>query len=692
MKKLPLYFILFTFCLWLNILMPTSVTAQYKDTPVSFNESGQAKGYLRIKFAPNAIGKVQAKSFNVNQPATLGIAAFDAVVQQFHGINLKRVFPAGTKHEHKLSKHGLDRWYQIEVDKHLNPQDVAKAFAKVGEVQHSEPILQKNLIDADKKFKAISLDELERVSQSSSVVTMDDPLLENQWHYFNDGTNDRRIDASIQLNKAWEEVTGNSNIIVSIHDEGIDVNHEDLRDNIWINEAELNGTEGVDDDGNGYIDDIYGFSFANNSGSISPQEHGTHVAGTVAAVNNNGIGVAGVAGGSGNGDGVKLMSCQILGGTQFDVAPSYVYAANNGALISQNSWGYTISDTYEQAVLDAIDYFIAEAGDYEGSPMKGGIVIFATGNSNVNERRYPGYYENVVGVSATGPTKRKASYSNFGEYVDVSAPGGDQGFRTEDGVLSTLPDNKYGYFQGTSMACPHVSGIAALVIAKMGGENFTPDVLRSQLIFSSSSLDDDNPNYIGLLGSGLIDASLAIKENAGNAPDKVVDFNVAAITNNYVRLNWITPNDLDDGKVSKYQILFSEGDFDEETALSEILFSSLESGDVVEYELTNLKSNTQYNLVIKAFDRWGNISETSEVFGFTTNNGPELTYPKTDNAWDYAVNMFGDASIHTVVEDSFIIGNNNEALLTWEIEKRQKGYYARTWSTPSLGKTIIQRR
>ena len=148
---------------------------------------------------------------------------------------------------------------------------------------------------------------------ANSSLPMNDPLLQDQWHYQNDGTLAySKKGADINLFKALEITHGSPNVIVAIVDGGIDINHEDLAANIWINTAEKNGTSGKDDDGNGYKDDVYGWNFVDNSATIVPHSHGTHVAGTVAAVNNNGKGVCGVAGGSGHGDGVRLMSCQIF--------------------------------------------------------------------------------------------------------------------------------------------------------------------------------------------------------------------------------------------------------------------------------------------------------------------------------------------------------------------------------------------
>ncbi|WP_281615758.1 S8 family serine peptidase [Flammeovirga sp. SubArs3] len=694
MKKLSLFSLLLLFCLMMG-LHPNLQAQQRINNNYSFNTKGEAKGVVRIKFRPQSIPKIeqQVSVQQLGQPTKLGLAAFDVVSTQVNAHDLKRVFPYHPKFEDKLVKHGLHLWYQIEVDPQADIHQVLSAYNSVAEVDISEAILEKKLIGGEAGTYVLSNDEITNITaKSTSIQSFDDPLLADQWHYFNDGTNGKLATAGIYLDKAWEEVTGTSNVIVSIHDEGIDVKHEDLVNNMWINEAELNGTPGVDDDGNGYIDDVYGFNFATNSGVIDPQTHGTHVAGTVAATNNNGIGVAGVAGGSGNNDGIRLMSCQILGGqSAADIAQSYVYAANNGAVISQNSWGYRNIDSYEQSVLDAIDYFIEEAGDYEGSPMKGGIVIFASGNSNVDAKMYPGYYDKVLAVSSTGSERKKASYSNFGSWVDISAPGGDQNtYGNSHGVLSTLPSDNYGYLQGTSMACPHVSGVAALIVSKMGGEDFTPDILWNQLIYSVQSLEDDNPDYLGKMGTGLIDASIAIKENSGIAPNKVTDIALYAISNDFAKLQWTTPTDEDDTKPSKYLIQVSEGAFDDATAQRLFAFTSLEAGEVMNYMLEDLKSETTYSIVITVYDRWGNASEASEIFSLTTNNGPSLDYPKVDFEWQNAIEMSGNINDGETVETDFVISNTNDALLYWDIQKRQKAFSVKTWSAISFDKKVVK--
>ncbi|WP_281613159.1 S8 family serine peptidase [Flammeovirga sp. SubArs3] len=685
MRKLSLSLLLLICCIFSPILQGTTY-AQQRPTPVSFNADGNAMGVIHIKFAPSTASHLQLSNAKAIATAQLGIATFDAVVKQFQGHDLKRLFPYDPKFEHKLQKHGLHLWYELSYDLNSDPLTVCQTIGNLAEVEISEPILAKRLIGGESGVRRLTKAEIEAFSTTENAATMNDPLLSNQWHYDNDGSAGKREDASINLAEAWAQVTGNKEVIVSIHDAGIDVQHEDLINNMWINEAELNGTDGVDDDGNGYIDDVYGFNFSNNSGAIDPMVHGTHVAGTVAATTNNGIGVAGVAGGSGNNDGVRLMACQILsdnGGNE--IANSYVYAANNGAVISQNSWGYIAPGNYEQSVLDAIDYFIAEAGDYEGSPMRGGIVIFAAGNDGVDNKYYPGYYESCLTVASSNGLRERSSYSNFGEWVDLTAPGGDTRLGTSHGVLSTLPDNEYGYLQGTSMACPHVSGVAALVVSRLGNETFSQDVLRNQLLFGTHSMDESAPNYIGKLGTGLIDAALAIKENDGIAPEVVQDIEVLAKSSDFVDLQWTVPSDEDDDQPSKFMISYSAGTFNEETAKSVFVFSKLEAGAKFDYRLENLSAETNYEIAIKGFDRWGNASAYSEVISVGTNLGPQMSYPMVDNAWSYSVEINADAAEKSVWESSFTLGNTNEALLEWSLETRQKSYTIKNWATPSLG-------
>ncbi|AZQ64084.1 choice-of-anchor D domain-containing protein [Flammeovirga pectinis] len=664
----------FLMCLFFGVL---NASESYAQTPITFSK-GVAQGVIRVKFKEATDARLQIAPMN-GGVATLGIASFDATAHQYGAENMKRVFPYNAKFEHKLRKHDLHLWYQMDVQSNVSLDAVVQSFSSLPDVELAETIKEKQLIEPDAKFEPISKDQIQTLSDNMPV---NDPLLQKQWHYNNDGSNTWTKGADVNLFKAWETTMGSNRVIVSIHDEGIDVNHEDLKNNIWVNEAELNGVEGEDSDGNGYIDDIYGWNFSSASGNIAAQSHGTHVGGTVSAVNNNGIGVAGVAGGDGTNQGALLMSCQILGGPLIDITNSYIYAANNGAVISQNSWGYTTEGYFDQAVLDAIDYFIAEAGDYEGAPMKGGIVIFASGNSNLDGKWYPGYYENCFTVASTGPNDTKADYSNYGDWIELSAPGGETTTGQINGVLSTLPGNDYGFFQGTSMACPHVSGIAALVLSHLGGETMTPSKLKAQLLNGVVSIDDLNPNYIGQLGTGRIDASFALKENEGLIPDDVTLFEVAYAGVDHIALKWITPSDEDDGQASTFEIYYNEGVFDLASATKVVVNSASGLGEWNEYRLNELAAETEYSFAILAKDRWGNESALSSSIVGATNLGPKLTFSKS------SLSITADLVTSTTASDEIIFLNEEEGKLIYSLEARYKNHYPKNYATLSAGALV----
>ncbi len=348
------------------------------------------------------------------------------------------------------------------------------------------------------------------------------------------------------------------------------------------------------------------------------------MAGTIAAINNNGIGVSGVAGGDGSGNGVKIMSLQILGGAAIE--KSFVYAADNGAVISQNSWGYSYPGSVEESVLDAIDYFIAEAGDFEGSPMKGGIVIFAAGNSNYDADWYPGYYESAFAVASIGPEWKKASYSNYGTWIELSAPGGATEYGAKNGVLSTIPNDQYAYLEGTSMACPHVSGIAALALVNSPAQ-ITNTELWNKLQTGVVDITAFNPGYEGLLGSGAIDAALAIKNDLGKIPATISDLTVTGIAQEFATLSWKVPADEDDGAPVSFTLYYHTAPINSAnlTAASRHIIKNTQSaGSDVAFEVNDLLGLTTYYFAITSTDRWGNVSELSEVISETTNEGPSI--------------------------------------------------------------------
>ena len=270
---------------------------------------------------------------------------------------------------------------------------------------------------------------------------------------------------------------------------------------MWVNEDEIWKSH-EDNDGNGYAGDVHGYNFVRKHGVISTDDlydtgHGSHVAGVIAAVNNNGVGISSIAGGNASQPGVKIMSCQIFSGmyagTVLEEVRAIKYAADNGAVILQCSWGYISGaanpfewspqystdeewEYYNVLERKALDYFIHNAGSPDGV-IEGGLAIFAGGNEAAPAASYPGAYPDFVAVAATAGDFTPAVYSNYGPGTTISAPGGDQDYYWDyvdenhrlgeiGCVLSTLPfhvsETGYGYMEGTSMACPHVSGVAAL--------------------------------------------------------------------------------------------------------------------------------------------------------------------------------------------------------------------------------------
>ena len=306
--------------------------------------------------------------------------------------------------------------------------------------------------------------------------------------------------ADVNVEQAWELSSGDPSIIVAVLDEGVDYTHPDLKDAMWVNEDEIWRSR-EDNDGNGYAGDVYGYNFSLGTPIISTDDvndsgHGCHVAGVIAATNNNGLGISSIAGGDGSNPGVRIMSCQIFsgvkGGTVLDEVRAIKYAADNGATVLQCSWGYTsgAANAYDWQPMyssdeawmadnalerKALDYFIHNAGSPDGV-VEGGIAVFAGGNESAPAAGYPGAYGDFVSVAATAADWTPAVYTNYGPGTTISAPGGDQDYYWNYGegsergtlgcVLSTLPltvsPSGYGYMEGTSMACPHVSGVVAL--------------------------------------------------------------------------------------------------------------------------------------------------------------------------------------------------------------------------------------
>lgn len=594
------------------------------------------QGVFRIKVSEELAQQLEHArvSRNANNVVLTGITSIDAASIKHKVSGIKRVFRDAGKFEAKHRKYGLHRWYEIEMDKAGSVLSAIASFQSIEHIEKAEPVYKKSIVGSDRKdFGPVRVDEKQLHAPATLPGPSNDPLLANQWHYNNTGQAGGTVGSDISLFQAWGLETGSSEVIVAVTDGGIQVDHPDLDKNVWVNIDEIPNND-LDDDNNGYVDDINGYGFGDNTGDIAPDDHGTHTAGTIAAITNNGVGVAGVAGGSGSGDGVKVMSCAAFGAVGTGgFAETYIYGADNGAVISQNSWGYTNPNVFEQAVLDAIDYFIAEAGtDEDGNqvgPMRGGIVIFAAGNSDSDAAYYPGFYDVTLAVSGLTNQDKKGWYSNYGTWVDIAAPGGETFVNNDPhGVLSTVSGGQYAYFQGTSMACPHVSGVAALIISKYGGTGFTPEMLRGRLISTVDNIDAADPAFVGKLGAGRVNAFAALQEDDGDAPETITNLAATDVTITSVTLTWTSPADAGNGSASVYDIRYStspitEGNFSSATPVPNPP-APQPAGTPEEFTVTGLQGGTTYYFAIKSADFFGNFSEVSNVVEQATAQPPVI--------------------------------------------------------------------
>ena len=434
---------------------------------------------------------------------------------------VEKLFP---KTDDELSrKHGLHRWYMVSFPENDSVERVAGGMAKLNVVKG----IQFNT-EYERKFGSeapIAWKPFAGRGYGEFNLPFDDPMLVDQWHYINNKdmsvAETSRTGADINVKNAWGLTGGDPRIIVAVCDEGVKYTHPDLAANMWVNKNEVPGN-GIDDDNNGYVDDIHGWNFLstekypkeiswNEPGDVS---HGTHVAGTVAAVNNNGIGISGVAGGTGKGDGCRIMSCQVFSGSSSATvvarARAYHYAAQMGASVLQCSYGqeggYMTSDnTFENTYsveFKALQFFREFGNQLNGSPVNKNIIVFAAGNDGTPMSGYPAAHKEFISVTAFGPDYLPTNYTNYGPGSNIAAPGGDVSINMSTTseraqILSTTAvesenyDSNYGWMQGTSMACPHVSGVVALGLsyALKLGKTFDYDEFISILYSSVNDID-----------------------------------------------------------------------------------------------------------------------------------------------------------------------------------------------------------
>lgn len=646
-----------------------------------------SEGVVRVKLQREVAARIsQAPLPMSNGVVTTGIKPLDRANSQAKAVSIKRCIPYSPKYEARHKAAGLDLWYEIKFDPTaITTASARNLYKSVPGIQLVEEIRPMKLI-GDGPARVVDMPKAAPKAEGSQFFN--DPMLSQQWHYNNDGSLTGSMPgADINANAAWAIETGKKDVLVAIIDGAFQTDHPDLKDNVWVNEAELNGEPGVDDDGNGYVDDVYGWNFVCDSNDIYPHQHGTHVAGTVGATNNNGIGVSGVAGGSDGHGGVTMMVCQVFdsrSSLNADFGSALVYAADMGASIAQCSWGWDQSGYYEQFVLDCIDYFTANGG---GDKMLGGLCIFANGNTGTTGTFYPSAYEPCVAVAAMDPMLNPASYSSNGTFCDVTAPGGNTDYGPAYGVLSTLPNGQYGTMDGTSMACPHVSGIAALVLSKYGNPNFPNSTLRDQLVSSVNDFYTRNPEVEGLFGSGYIDAYKALQMGSDEAPDAVAGYTLTPSQDN-VLIEWTIP-DADVKSVDHHNIYYSTQPFttiEGATDLKQVSVDTkfMTSGDAMQYTLEGLQPVTTYYIAIQAVSRYGYKSALSEVKSFTTNEGPKVDFSKT------ALTLNVDAAQGGVGKDEFSINNTGKGILEYSLSANTVSVPMSTMANnaPSPGRVV----
>ncbi len=607
MRKI-LFFLSAAFC-------AAAVSCTNEPLPEAKQEENTAEevfvqGEIVVKFSDDMVGLIEADL--VSGGVVTKSSELNDISQSLGVKSMRRMFPHAGEFEERTRAEGLHKWYVVEYDPSVVRTKASDDFASIPGVELVEPVF---------KIK--------------NTAVFNDPDLSKQWHYKNDGKggSDHKAGADINVEPVWKNyTTGSDKVIVAVVDGGVDQEHEDLKDNLI--------------GGKNYV----------SGGRIKPHDHGTHVAGTVAAVNNNGKGVGGVAGGDAakGVKGVKIWSAQIFEhdpnnpGKDLGSADSYAAlkeGADNGAVISQNSWG-TAFETKEEMELakktgvpayakQAIDYFIKYAGcdsagnQRAGSPMKGGVVIFAAGNDGWDWGS-PCAYDPVIAVGSIAPDFTRAYYSNYGSWVDIAAPGGSAEYGNGQ-IYSTLPDNKYGWMQGTSMACPHVSGVAALLVSHFGGPGFTNDALVEKLLKGANSSVMSSNAKIG----PLVDVLGAFTYGSVTPPAKVASA-VASVKSNAVTLDFKVTSDPDDKKAFGFMALAAK----DEAALKDLDFKNLPSnvvsasvltedrkvGDEISVSVKGLEFETSYFVAVSAFDYNRNFSALSPIYNVVTerNNAPVI--------------------------------------------------------------------
>jgi hypothetical protein len=540
-------------------------------------------------------------------------------------LKVERVFRPAGKNEAKHKKYGLHQWYKVSYEASF--ADSSKIVSTLS--------------------REVTIFESPR-TQAQSVTFPEDSLFRLQWNFRNTGQTQGRPGADISLINAQRIEKGKPGVIISIHDSGIDSLHKDLIKNLWTNTNEIAGN-GIDDDDNGFVDDIHGWNFASDNNILQDTDgHGTHIAGVIGDKANR-TGVTGIAGGDSDENGVRLMICRLddeLPGLRIlNPEESIVYAADNGSVISQNSWN---TFGFSGSVRDAIWYFRDEA---KNSLINGGVVIFAAGNMGQIEQRYESKESNVMMVGNTDHNDILSTRSNYGSWLALCAPGTD--------IFSNYVHGIWKRLSGTSMAAPHVSGVAGLVLSKFGHPNYSPDSLIQKIKAAADPIDQLNtPSHYGRLGAGRLNAFRAVIKDDHIAPQRIDSIHVINVRSQDVSLQWLAPFD-SVFSAFRYQVKYWN-----ESMMDSVVFAIEfpDAGDTVNFRVEKLQPSTQYSIQVTSFDYFGNKSSASPVIHVKTEDRPQLLI----NSYQ-SIHRFQCDSTYL---SSLTIANTGASELDWQILTR----------------------
>lgn len=548
-----------------------------------------------------------------------GLTGLDLALSAFGQVEFEQVFRTDPRFVQRHQAAGLDRWFFVRFDEPLDEKAFAAELRTLPEIDSA--LL--NLIVEDELLNDFRKAGISEAPFRTNPLGSNDPLLEEQWYLNNTGQTGGTPGADANVFPAWELTTGSPDVVVLTLETGIDLNHPDLVNRLWINPNP--GSE------NGYEGDLHGWNFFNDNNNIQdPNGTGTLVAGLVAAEINNGVDIAGVAGGNTIDSGVRIMTATVAAGANFwmpaAVAQALVYGTDNGAVITTHRW-----PIIDEMGAEAIDYFRQFAGvDPFGrmdSAVVGGVVFFSAGNTASDLiPDWADLIESPFFITATDHNDQLYEMANRGEWIGLSVPGTD--------ILGLWIDGGTDSFSGAGIAAMLASGAAALLASHAPG--ISGEELLNRLRASSDNIDGMNPGFEGMLAGRLNLMSALSLEPSDVPPSAVSDLDLAdATAENFANISWTAPGAFgDEGLAQNYLIRVSqnpitEENFDDPSHL-QFVKPAAHAGFQESFRITGLNPQTGYYAALKTRNGLGGISEISNVISFTTDGSPALLVSVSD--------------------------------------------------------------